>query len=69
MLCPMSTCCLSCTEVSPSFEQMEVAVNELIERALGGPVSDISELSERVTAWCWLTLKVNCIICMSNIYV
>ncbi|KAF6028859.1 hypothetical protein EB796_012844 [Bugula neritina] len=50
-------------EVSPSFEQMEVAVNELIERALGGPVLDISELSERVTAWCWLTLKEACSLC------
>ena len=60
----MSLTMMSYLDVSPSFEQMEEAIDKLVKTAVSnGTLSDddLINVNEKVSAWCWLTLKV-CIV-------
>ena len=59
--------------MSPSFEEMETAIAQVISEALQhqsrvgdeglsaekGTGTNVDDLTDRVAAWCWLTLKVS----------
>ena len=60
----MSLTMMSYLDVSPSFEQMEEAIDKVVKTAVSnGTLSDddLINVNEKVSAWCWLTLKV-CIV-------
>ena len=60
----MSLTMLCYLDVSPSFEQMEEAIDKVVKTAVSnGTLSDddLINVNEKVSAWCWLTLKV-CIV-------
>ncbi|XP_067942888.1 tRNA (32-2'-O)-methyltransferase regulator THADA-like, partial [Watersipora subatra] len=59
----MSKC--SNKDVSPSFEQVEEGIEQLVIDAQANKRigNDVQGATERVTAWCWLTLKEVCCLC------